>query len=99
MAAGALALADAATISQHCVEVVEARRLRDRRHEVEPGMLHQPLDLTLVVALARAAEAVAEQVMARELGEGAGPLACSIKRMDSSPARTREKPCGLFYRR
>ena len=38
--------------------------LRDRHHELAPRRLHQGLDLPLVVALARPAEAVAEQVNA-----------------------------------
>jgi hypothetical protein len=36
--------------------------------DVEPGILHQPLDLALVIALAGPAEAVLEQVMADQLG-------------------------------
>ncbi len=41
-------------------------------------MLHQPLDLALVVPLAGAAEAVREQVMADQLGERPRPLALAV---------------------
>ena len=64
VATGAFALSAPAALFQHGVEIVEARRQRDRRHEVRSGILHQPLDLALVVALAGTAKAVAEQVVA-----------------------------------
>jgi hypothetical protein len=51
----------------------EAGEGRDRHQEVAPGVADQALDLALVVALARPAEAVAEQVVRLQLGEGAGP--------------------------
>src|SRR5215212_4138458 len=47
---------------------------RDRHQKVAPGVADQTLDLTLVVAFARSAEAVEEQVMRLQLGKGAGPL-------------------------
>lgn len=52
------------------VERLDRRRMRNRRQVVEPHELHQPLDLALVIALAGAPEAVDEQKMADEFGEG-----------------------------
>ncbi len=68
----------AATVCQHGVQGVEARRRRDRRHEVGPRVFDQPLDPAFVVALARAAEAVREQAVADQLREGAGPIALAV---------------------
>src|SRR5450631_1019425 len=51
------------------IERVETLRDRQRRHEVAPDISHQALDLALVIALARSAKAVGEQVMALEFRE------------------------------
>ena len=48
---------------QPLVQDRQVMHLRDRNHEPTPCRLHQGLDLALVVALARPAEAVAEQVV------------------------------------
>jgi hypothetical protein len=50
-----VALAGAAARRQHGIEIVIARSLGDRRHKVGAGVLDQPLDLALVVALRPAA--------------------------------------------
>ena len=78
MPTGAVALPGPAALRQHGVQLLEARRRRDRRHEVGARVFDQPLDLALVVALARTAEAVAEQVVADQLGEGARALALAV---------------------
>ena len=67
---------------QHClemrVELREAGDTRDRHQEVASRIADQPLDLALVVALAGPAEAVEEQVVRLQLGEGARPLSRAI---------------------
>ena len=78
MTAGAIVLATPAAPGQRGVESVEALRHRDRNHEVGAGELDQPLHLALVVALARAAEAVLEQVVADQLGERLGALTLAV---------------------
>ncbi len=55
------------------VQGVEARRMRQWRHEGALGIFYQTLDLPLVVAFAGAAKPGPEQVMADQLGEGARP--------------------------
>ena len=55
---------------QPLVQDRQVVHLRDRHHEPAPGRLHQGLDLALVVALAGPAEAVAEQIMRLQVGEG-----------------------------
>ena len=73
-----LVLPRAATLRQHDVQRVEARRRGDRRHEVGARVFDQPLDLAFVVALARTPEAVLEQAVADQLREGAGSIAPAI---------------------
>src|SRR3954447_20191535 len=51
------------------IECGEAGRDRNRHQEVAPGIANQALYLALVVALARPAEAVQEQVMRLQLGK------------------------------
>ena len=58
-----------AGVEEPRVERVETVRDGQRRHEVAPDISDQPLDLALVVALARSAKAVVEQVMALEFRE------------------------------
>src|SRR4051794_3348435 len=60
------------------VEVGEAGEGRDRDQEVAPGVADQALDLALVVAFAGPAEAVEEQIVRLQLGEGPGPLPLAI---------------------
>ena len=55
---------------QPLVQDRQVMHLRDRHHEPAPCRLHQGLDLALVVALAGPAEAVAEQVVRLQVGEG-----------------------------
>ena len=73
-----VALAGTAAFGQHGVEIIEARRCRHRRHEVGAGVFDQPFDLALVVALARTAEAIGEQVVADQFGERPCPLAPAV---------------------
>ena len=61
-----------------CIERGEAGRDRNRHQEVAPGIADQALDFALVVALARPAEAVQEQVMRLQLGKGARALARAV---------------------
>ena len=51
----------------------------DRYHEVPPGKADQPLDTTLVIALAGAAITVLEQVMRLQGAEQPCPLACAVR--------------------
>jgi hypothetical protein len=60
------------------VELGEAGDARDRHQEVTARVADQALDLAFVVALAGPAEAVEEQVVRLQLGEGAGPLTLAI---------------------
>ena len=78
MLPGALILPSLTASLQIGVQRLEGGRLRGRGHEVGPGVLDQPFDLALVVAFTRAAKAVPEQVMAHQLGEGAGALAPAV---------------------
>jgi hypothetical protein len=47
--------------------------VRNRHHEVAPRVSHQPFDLALVVALARSAETVGEQIVRLQFAEDPGP--------------------------
>ena len=60
------------------IELGETGEGRDRHQKVAPRVADQALDLALVVALARPAEPVEEQVVRLQLGEGARPLALAI---------------------
>ena len=53
------------------VQLLEGRRPRQRHQIVAPGIADQILDLALVVALARPTKAILEQVVGRQLAEGA----------------------------
>ena len=53
------------------IEGGKAGHDRNRHQEVAPGIADQALNLAFVVALARPAEAVQEQVMRLQLGKGA----------------------------
>ena len=52
--------------------------LRDRHEEIAPRRLHQGLHLALVVAPARPAEAVAEQIMRLQMRERLRPAARAV---------------------
>ena len=78
MAAGMIALSSTATIGEHGVQIVEAGGVRDRHHEVGARELDQPFDLAFIVALGRPGEAIAEQVMAAQFGEGARAFALPV---------------------
>lgn len=78
MTPGAFPLTGAAAREKFGIEGLEARRPWDRRHEARAGMLHQPFHLTFVIALAGAAEAVGEQMMADQTGERPRPLPLSV---------------------
>lgn len=78
MTTGSFHLPRPAALSQHGVEIVEARRRRNRRHEVRARILHQALDLAFVVALSGPPEPVAEQVMAHQFGECPRPLPFAV---------------------
>ena len=56
----------------------QSSRRTDGRQEIAPRVAHQALHLTLVIALAGAAEPVIEQVVGLELGEGPGALAPTV---------------------
>src|SRR3954465_835815 len=58
----------------------KARDLRERHQVVAPGITDQALNLALVVALARPAKAVEEQVVRLQLGKAARALASAIGR-------------------
>src|SRR5664280_1806751 len=73
-----VALAGMAALSQHDVEISEARHLRHRRHEVGAGVFDQSFHLAFVVALARTTETVGKQVMADQLGECPRTLALAV---------------------
>src|SRR3990172_1830019 len=59
------------------IERLKAWKTRDGHHEVAAGVSHQTLHLALVVSLARAAEAVMEQVMGLKLRKDARTHALS----------------------
>jgi hypothetical protein len=56
----------------------KARNLWDGHEEVASGIANQALNLALVVALARSAEAVEEQVMRLQFGKAARALAAAV---------------------
>ena len=58
----------------------------DRHHEVAPRIADQPLDLALVVALARPPEAIGEQIVGLQFTEGPRALAPAV----SQDARHRQ---------
>ena len=56
----------------------KARERWDRHQKVPPRIADQPFDLALVVAFARSAEPVLEQVVRLQLGECPRPLALAV---------------------
>ena len=52
--------------------------MRHGRQEIGPRKLHQALDLSLVIALARSTEAILEQVMADQFGERSRAQALAV---------------------
>ena len=78
MASGMLILPRQTARFQRRVQGIEARRMRQRRHEAPLRILHQTLDFPLVVTFARAAKPVPEQVVADQLREGARPRPLAI---------------------
>jgi hypothetical protein len=73
VAAQAIAHALATAREQMLVQRREAVEHRDRHQEVAPREADQPLDLALVVALARSTEPILEQVMRLQLTEHTCP--------------------------
>ena len=69
VATQAIAHALSAAVQKMGVQRREAVEHRDRHQEVAPRITDQPFDLALVVALARSAEPVLEQVMRLQLAE------------------------------
>ena len=63
---------------QPLVQDRQVMHLRDRHHEPAPRRLHQGLHLALVVAPARPAEAVAEQIMRLQMRERPGAPARAV---------------------
>ena len=78
VAAGPLGLTGAAAFFQSGVERLEGGGMRHGREEVRPGIFYQGLDFAFVVPLSRSAKTILKQVMADELGEGAGALAFAV---------------------
>ena len=78
MPTSAVPLTSPAPFRQHGVQLLEARRRRDRGHEVGARVFDQALDLALVVALARTAEPVLEQAVADQLGESTRPFTLAV---------------------
>ena len=78
VAAQDLAHALAAAVGQMRVQRREAVEHRHRHHEVAPREADEPLDLALVVALGRPAEAILEQIVRLQLGEHARALALAV---------------------
>ncbi len=60
------------------VQLLEGRRPWQWHQIVAPRIADQIFDLALVVALARPTKAILEQVVGRQLAEGAGPLPLAV---------------------
>src|SRR3546814_4911186 len=69
LAAQPVALALAALLLQPDVEGLPCRKLRDRHHEVAPGIANKPLDTALVIAFPRTAVTIPDQVVGQEAAE------------------------------
>ncbi len=67
-----------ALLLQPDVQVIETVEARHRHQEVPPAITDCAFDITLVVALARTAELVFEQVMRLQLSKGSGALPFSV---------------------
>src|SRR5690606_13369218 len=78
-AAQPVALALAALLFQPGVECLPCRKLRDRDHEVAPGVTDQSFDAALVIALSRTTVAIADQVMGQKPAKQGRPLARAIR--------------------
>ena len=74
VSAQAIAHARSAAIQKMGIERLEAVKHRKRHQEVPPRVADQPFHLALVIASARAAEAVLEQIMGLQLAEHARAL-------------------------
>ena len=95
IAAEAIAHAPSATCFEMGVQRLEAVEHGDRHQEVAPRIADQSLDLALVVALARAAEPILEQVMRLQLAEDLRALPHPVAKI-----RIRERlGSDGFYRR
>jgi len=73
-------LAFAVLLFQKDIERIPCRKLRDRHHEVAPGVADKALDIPFVVAFARTPIAIPDQVVGQEAAEQRRPLACSVER-------------------
>src|SRR5690606_19351063 len=73
-----IVLALAASVLQPKIECLPPRELGKRHHEVAAAIAHQALDIPLVIAFARTAVVVPDQVMRQEAAEQDGPLAGAI---------------------
>ena len=60
------------------VQRLEALEHRDRHEEVPSCIADEPFDFALVVAFARSAEPILEQVVRLKLGERARPLPLAV---------------------
>ncbi len=78
MPAGAFVLAGETTLRELGVQRVNRRGMRHGRQKIGARILHQPLDLALVVALAWTTEAIVEQKMADQLGESLRATALAV---------------------
>jgi len=78
LAAQPVALAFAALLLQKGVERIPCRKLRDRHHEVAPGVAHKALDIPFVIALSGTAISIADQVVGQEAAEQRRPLAGAV---------------------
>ncbi len=67
-----------ALLLQPGVQIIETVEARHRHQEVPPAITDCAFDITLVVALARTAEPVFEQVMRLQLSKGSGSLPFSV---------------------
>lgn len=71
-------LALAALFFKPGVERLPCRELRDRNHEVAPGITDETLNVSLVISLSRTAVAIPDEIMGQEAAEQCCPLACPI---------------------
>src|SRR5215207_4255404 len=78
MATQTISHATAAALQQIGVQRLEALEYRDWYEEVPARIADQPFDFALVVAFARSAEPILEQIVRLQLGEHARPLPLAI---------------------
>ena len=74
-----LSLALAALLFQPDVERLPCWKLRDRHHEVTPGIADETFDIPFIVAFAGTAIAIPDQVVGQEATEQRCPLACAVR--------------------